>query len=147
MTTDDKLPVLPPTPSLDGQPHIYVMNSDSDFLAMIAALLEDARVHVTLEQLRPNVEVSLDNLRSARPNLLILDVTPYPHAAVELLEHMERDDELKQLPVLVASTSPRVAEDVADAHADIVREVLPKPFDLDAFYTTLRRLVAGIVAP
>src|SRR6266849_3554031 len=62
MTTDDTPPILPPAPSPDGRPHVYVMNSDSDFLALIRALLEDARVQVTLEQLRPNVEVSLDNL-------------------------------------------------------------------------------------
>src|SRR5262249_60095530 len=108
MTANDQIPVLPPMPSPDGRPHIYVMNSDSDFLTMINALLEDARVHVTLEQLRPNVEVSLDNLRAARPDLVILDVTPYPRDAIELLEHMQRDYELKRLPVLVASTTPRI---------------------------------------
>jgi DNA-binding NtrC family response regulator len=147
MSTDDTLPVLPPAPGPDGRPHIYVINSDPDFLNLIRMLLEDARVHVTVEQLRPNVEVSLDNLRSARPDLLILDVIPYRHEAAVLLEHMERDDDLKRLPVLVASTTASIAEQLADAHPDIVRDVLPKPFDLDAFYATLSTLVVGIVVP
>jgi two-component system response regulator len=114
---------------------------------LIRALLEDARVYVTVEQLRPNVEVSLENLRSARPDLLILDVIPYRRDAAVLLEHMERDDHLKRLPVLVASTTASNAEQLAGAHPDIVRDVLPKPFDLDAFYATVSTLVVGIVVP
>jgi CheY-like chemotaxis protein len=147
MSSDDTLPVLPPAPGPDGRPHVYVMNSDPEFLNLIRMLLEDARVHVTVEQLRPNVEISLDNLRSARPDLLILDVIPYRRDAAALLDRMERDDDLKRLPVLVASTTASIAEEVADAHPEIVRDVLPKPFDLDAFYATLSALVVGIVVP
>ncbi len=138
-------PQLPPLPAGEGKPHIYVMNSDEAFLEMIADLLSDTRAHVTLEQLRPNVEVSLENLRLARPDLLILDVVPGQKSSAILLDRMERDSELRRLPVIVASTTGRIAEELANEHADIVRDVLPKPFELDAFYRLLNRLVVGIV--
>jgi DNA-binding response OmpR family regulator len=140
---EDTLP-LPPTPAPDGKPHVYVINSDPTFLEMIADLLADTRAHVTLEAMRPNIEVTLDNLRSARPDLLLLDVVPFRNDAEPLLERMEADDELRHVPVMVASTSPKAAEAAANAHAALVRDILPKPFDLGDFYAKLEGLVAGI---
>jgi CheY-like chemotaxis protein len=140
---EDTLP-LPPTPAPDGKPHIYVINSDPAFLEMIADLLSDTRAHVTLEAMRPNIEVTLDNLRSARPDLLILDIVPFRNDAEPLLERMEADDELRHLPVMAASTSKKAAEAAANEHASLVRDILPKPFDLEDFYAKLESLVAGI---
>ena len=136
----DPLP-LPPVPAADEKPHVYVINSDPAFLEMIADLLADVRVHVTLEQLRPNVAVTVANLRSARPDLLILDVVPFREDADLLLSQLEAEDDLMGLPVLLASTTPGFAEQVAQTHADFVRDILVKPFDLDSFYALLRRLL------
>lgn len=143
---DDALP-LPPTPPADGRPHIYVINADPDFLEMVADLLTDTRAQVTLEQQRPNVWVTLENLRSARPNLLILDVVPYRNDARALLETMTADAELAHLPVLTASTSTGAAEQLANAYPDLVREVLPKPFDVGDLLALVSKLIVGIKAP
>ncbi|MFI5274922.1 MAG: two-component system response regulator [Ktedonobacterales bacterium] len=145
MTHDATLP-LPPSPPADGHPQLYVINADSAFLETIAALLADSRAQVTLEQLRPNVEISLDNLRSAHPDLLILDIVPYQRDAPALLQRIAADAELARLPVMLASTSPGVAERLAETYPAIVRDILPKPFDLDVFFAKLNRLVAGINA-
>jgi len=142
---DDRALPLPPVPTDDDRPRIYIINSDEAFLEMMADLLTDTRAQVTLEQMRPNVAVTLDNLRSARPDLLILDVVPVRTDAATLLDAIEDDDDLRELPVMLASTSPGLAERLADAHPSLVRDVLPKPFDLDAFFAKLRRL-AGIPA-
>jgi DNA-binding response OmpR family regulator len=88
------------------------------------------RAQVTLEQRRPNVEVTLDNLRSARPDLLILDVVLFRSDAQVLLEAMAADADLAQLPVLTASTSVGAAEHLAKSYPMLVRDVLPKPFDV-----------------
>ncbi len=132
---------LPPSPEPDGPPHVYVINSDPGFLEMISELLADTRVRVTLEQMRPNVLVTVDNLRSAQPNLLILDVVPYRGDAEQLLDHLRDDDDLNELPVLLACTSAGIAERLAERFPDLVRDVLPKPFDLDEFFTRLERLL------
>lgn len=141
MSNESPLP-LPPTPGTGDRPFVYVINSDPAFLEMIADLLSDVRVRVQLEELRPNLEVTLDNLRSAHPDLVILDLVPVQHDGMLLLERIAEDDELRKLIVMVASTSPGLAERAAEAHASVVRDVLPKPFDLDEFYVKVDRLIA-----
>lgn len=142
MPNDDsalQLP-LPPTTLSDDRPHIYVINSDPNFLEMIGDLLEDEEVQVTLEQMRPNVEVTVDNVRGAQPMLLILDVVPYQPDAGLLLERLAADEDLYELPVMLASTSAGVAEALAQRYSALVRDILPKPFNLDEFYRKLHRL-------
>jgi DNA-binding response OmpR family regulator len=141
---DDKSLPLPPTPAPPGLPHIYVINSDEEFLETIGDLLSDVRVRVTLEQMRPNVEVTLANLRSARPDLLILDLVPHRGDAEDLLSRMEADADLRALAVLAASTNPRLAERTTEAHPDLVRAILPKPFDMDELFNLLRQLKVPI---
>lgn len=131
----------PPSPDSSALPMIYVVNSDPNFLEMIGVLLEDVRVRIHLEQMRPNVAVTVDNLRSAKPDLLILDVVPYENDAQLLLERVSVDSELSHMPILLASTSTGVAEKLANTYGDQVLDVLPKPFDLDDFYLKLSRLV------
>ncbi len=141
---DDSLP-LPPTPA-DTLPHLYVINSNEDFLAVIHDVLADVRLRVTLEQLRPNVEVTLGNLRSAKPDLVLLDFIPYQHDAIQLLSALASSGDMHELPVMLASTHPSEAAQVADQYPQLVRDVLPKPFDLDDLFTKLGRLV-GVLAP
>lgn len=143
---DDQSLPLPPTPAPPGLPHIYVINSDEAFLETIGDLLQDARVRVTLEQMRPNIAVTLENLRSAKPDLLILDIVPHRRDALLLLEHMLVDAELCQIPILAASTNPTLAEQIARTYQPLVRDVLRKPFDIEVFIQTLQRLQVPIQA-
>lgn len=147
MSRHPNSPALPPSPGPNDLPNIYVVNSDSDFLEMIGSLLDDVRVHVHLEEMRPNVAVTLDNLRAAKPDLLILDVIPYLDDARLLLERIAADDQLAHLPIMLASTSAGVAEKLADAYANQVCDVLSKPFDLDDFYVKLSRILVGVRIP
>lgn len=147
MPTDgDALP-LPPVREGDERPYIYVVNSDPDFLEMIGELLADARAQVTLEQMRPNVDVTLANLRLARPDVLLLDVVPFQRDAQLLLDRLEQDATLGELPVILASTIPAVAEQLAETHASLVRDILSKPFDIDDFFTILHRVVTRLHVP
>ncbi|MGH2514033.1 MAG: response regulator [Ktedonobacterales bacterium] len=138
---------LPPSSGSSDLPNIYVVNSDPDFLEMIGSLLEDVRVRIHLEQMRPNIAVTVDNLRSAKPDLLILDVIPYQQDARQLMERIAADGELRHLPIMLASTSAGVAEELANAFGDQVLEVLPKPFDLDDFYLKVSRILVGVRIP
>lgn len=144
-TNGHSLP-LPPTPAPPGLPHIYVINSDEAFLETIGDLLQDARVRVTLEQMRPNIAVTLENLHSARPDLLILDIVPHRRDPLLLLEHMLVDADLCQIPILAASTNPALAEQIAQTYRPLVRDVLRKPFAIEVFIQTLQRLQVPIQA-
>jgi CheY-like chemotaxis protein len=146
MATDDLPLPLPPTPADEHKPHVYVINSSEDFLEMMDDVLSDVELHVTLEQLRPNVEVTLGNLRSARPDLVLLDVVPYRADSLRLLTALSDAGDLKHVPVVLVSTSTAMAGNLANQHAPVVREVLPKPFDLDTFYALLHRLI-GVPVP
>jgi CheY-like chemotaxis protein len=140
MANDDSMP-LPPTPAAPGLPHLYVLNESPDYLDLIRAILEDTRLHVTVEQMRPNVAVTRDNLRAAQPDLVLLDVLPYRDDAARLLAELAATPDLKDLPIMLASTSPEVAEALAQQHPEQVREVLSKPFDLDDFFAKLSEFV------
>jgi DNA-binding response OmpR family regulator len=146
LTEENPLP-LPPLAGPDGRPHIYVINSSSEFLELIQEVLSDIRLHVTLEQMRSNPEVTIGNLRSAQPDLLMLDVVPYTNDAVQILERMNHESDLDHLPVMLVSTNQHTAEQLAEAYAPLVREVLPKPFDIDELYAKLSQLVANIQVP
>lgn len=143
---DDNTLPLPPFHPDDGRPLVYVINSNQEFLEMIAELLSDSRAEVVLEQMRPNLEVTLNNLRSARPDLVILDIIAHQKDGPLLLGRIADDPGLSHLPVMLASTNPRVAEELANTYPNVVRDILPKPFDLDDFFATLNRLVVGINA-
>lgn len=146
--SDNSAPLpLPPTSASDDRPCIYVINSDPGFLELIGELIDDARSSVVLEQMRPNIAVTLDNLRRAQPDLLILDVVPYRRDAEMLLQRMAEDAEFHGLPVLLASTSASIAERLADTYSNFVRDVLIKPFDINDFYARLGRLVVGARVP
>lgn len=136
------------TEEADELPLVFVVNSDPAFLEMVGDLLAGTRARVRAEQLNPHIETTLENLRAARPRLLIFDVVPYHLETCQaFLDRLAADLELKELPVMLASTTPDIAERVAQSHADLVRDVLPKPFDLDDFYAKLNKLVVGTIAP
>jgi CheY-like chemotaxis protein len=143
-SNDDALP-LPPTPA-DNLPHLYVINSNEEFLELFPDVLADVRLRVTLEQLRPNVEVTLGNLRSAKPDLVLLDFIPFRQDAIRLLSALASSEDMHELPVMLVSTNSSQAAQIADQYPQLVRDVLPKPFDLDDFYAKLGQLV-GVRAP
>jgi CheY-like chemotaxis protein len=140
MADDDALP-LPPTPAPPGLPHLYVLNENPEFLELIREILEDTRIRVTVEQMRPNVAVTRDNLRAAQPDLVLLDVVPYREDAARLLAELAATPDLQDLPIMLASTTPQVAEALAQHYPEQVREVLSKPFDLDDLFAKLSQFV------
>jgi CheY-like chemotaxis protein len=83
----------------------------------------------------------LDGVRTAKPDLLILDVNMPGAGGVEALREIRGDPELADLRVLLLSGSVDLAvgwpEEIgADAH-------LPKPFQIDELKSTVRALVGG----
>jgi hypothetical protein len=57
------------------------------------------------------------------------------------MSHLDAEDDLASLPVLLASTTPGFAERIAESHSESMRDILAKPFDLDSFYGLVRRLL------
>ena len=146
MDIADKTLPLPPQPDPQGRPLLYVVNSNPEFLDLIRDILADVNMRVVVEQLRPNPEVTLSNLRSAQPDLILLDYVPFISDARLLLAALRDSADLHSLPVLLASTNPDAATDLASEFADQVVDVLPKPFDLDDLYRLMRQHLS-VVTP
>ena len=138
MPSDTAPPPSAPAPL----PHIYVLNAELSFLILMGDLLQQKGVHVTLEQLQPQVHVTLTHLRAAAPGLVLLDAPPTRPEPAQCLAGMAADAKLRQLPVVLTSTTPDLATRLADQYPALVRATLPKPFDLDVLYQTLGRLLA-----
>jgi CheY-like chemotaxis protein len=88
-----------------------------------------------------DTEGVLDQIASARPDLLILDVNMPGDGGLAALKVIREDQDLDGMRVLVLSGSVDLAPEWlselgADAH-------LPKPFPIDELHSTVKQLLAG----
>ena len=67
-----------------------------------------------------------------RPDLILLDLNLPRKDGREVLEEIKRDDSLKQIPVVVLTTS-RAEEDIARSYNLHANCYISKPVDLDQF--------------
>lgn len=119
---------------------ITVINDDPAFLELMSVLLEeDSGYEVTTFE---GVELdSLDPVRQSRPDLLIVDlVMPDEETGWRFLQAAQRDDELREIPVIVCSADVASLRRHADELSAIPRaEMLSKPFDIDQLLGLVRR--------
>lgn len=76
--------------------------------------------------------LTVECIRSAQPNLLILDLCPGAAAAnLRLISQLRRHAATRSLPVLVTCTSARLLDDQAEPLGRLGCTTLIKPFHLD----------------
>ncbi|MGQ9683028.1 MAG: response regulator [Anaerolineae bacterium] len=81
---------------------------------------------------------TLEAVRSAKPDLILLDLV-FPNSKGEdLLRAVRLDRELEHLPVVLLSAVPRLADMAARLP---VQGYVPKPFELDLLLDTVNNLV------
>lgn len=119
--------------------HIFAVNGASDFLNVVRELLEDERYNVTTTNYIPATFAQIEALD---PSLIIMDLAIGVRAGWELLERLAKDARVRDIPVIVVSTSPhyleRVEADPARFGAD---RVLSKPFDFDKMLEAVEALI------
>jgi CheY-like chemotaxis protein len=74
-----------------------------------------------------------------RPNLVLLDLNMPRKSGHEVLAEMKNDDGLKNIPVVVLTTS-RSIEDVSRAYDHYANCFISKPLDFDEFTAAMRTL-------
>lgn len=74
-----------------------------------------------------------------RPDLVILDLNLPKKDGREVLREIKEDDNLKEIPVVVLSTSA-AADDILDSYRQHVNAYIQKPIDFDEFMRTVRSL-------
>jgi CheY-like chemotaxis protein len=83
----------------------------------------------------------LDEVARERPDLLILDVNMPGDGGVAALEAIRGDRELQRMPVLLLSGSVDLVAGLAAELGAVAH--LPKPFAVDEFNATVRRLLSA----
>jgi two-component system, chemotaxis family, response regulator Rcp1 len=78
---------------------------------------------------------------SRRPDLVLLDLNLPGKDGRAVLAEIKGDDDLKEIPVVVLSSSP-LDEDVANAYAHQANAYVRKPADLDEFVRCMKLVEA-----
>ena len=116
---------------------IAVVNDDTVFLAMMAAVLQEQKYDVKIWREADN---AFEELRSDLPDLIILDIRmETPESGWNLLEVLTLDRETRHVPVIVCSAAIRDLrshEEWLNTHGI---QVLPKPFDIEELYACVER--------
>ena len=124
-----------------GRKHVFVVNGEPAFLDLMRELFQDERYNVTTTNYVPR---TFDQVAALRPDLLLVDVHVGESSGWDLLERLHAEAATAGIPVVVASTSPRLlgrAREEAARYGG--RAYFAKPFELDE----LLRVVEELIGP
>jgi CheY-like chemotaxis protein len=78
-------------------------------------------------------------IEQMQANLIILDLSlGEPSATLDLIGELRRNPLTRTLPVIVNSTNDRLLEQLAEPLRDLGCIALPKPFELDDFFSAIQ---------
>ena len=115
----------------DDEPHIRLL------LTQTLEALEDEGVELLVE---PDGQAALDRVRSARPDVVFLDVMMPRMNGFDVCAAIKRDPELAHVQVVLLTAKGQEADRQkgSDVGADLY---LTKPFDPDELYETAETLL------
>jgi CheY-like chemotaxis protein len=124
---------------------ILLVEDNPDDIMLTEEALKDAKIANELNAVMDG-EAALAYLRGEEPYsdrklpaLVILDLNLPKKDGREVLREIKADDDLKQIPVVVLSTSA-AAEDINLTYRQHVNAYIQKPIDFDEFIRTVRTL-------
>jgi CheY-like chemotaxis protein len=124
---------------------ILLVEDSPDDIMLTEEALKDARIANELNAVMDG-EAALAYLRGEepyadrkRPSLVILDLNLPKKDGREVLQEIKQDEDLKQIPVIVLSTSA-AAEDIDLTYREHVNAYIQKPVDFDEFIHTVRTI-------
>lgn len=103
---------------------VVIIERDRDILEVLSYILVDAGYAV--QAFEPE-EVTLENIISEKPNLILLDVINISNEGTALCKAIKNDRKLEDVPVVALSTHLK-PQFIKEACAD---DVMKKPFDID----------------
>lgn len=123
---------------------LLVEDSKSDVLLTQEALRR-ARIANTLHVVEKGEEALRflyrhgEHAEAVRPHLILLDINLPGISGLEVLERIKQDPQLREIPVVVLTTSA-ADEDVIAAYRHHVNAYVRKPIDFEAFLGTVREV-------
>jgi len=119
---------------------ILVVEESSDVRELFADVLMDAGYQVYT--LQPT-DLSTAAIERARPDLLLLEITPATSTrTLLLLEELRRQPTTAPIPVLLSATSPQLLDRLDMLLRSLSCATLCKPFDLDWLLALIRQGLA-----
>ncbi len=112
---------------------VLVLEDDTDTLDIVETILHDAGYAV----IKVNREITLAEIRSIRPNLVIVDFfLPYKMGN-EICNEIKERPETKDIPVILYSASNLLQKMADECKADAF---ISKPFDMNYFIDMVNRV-------
>jgi PAS domain S-box-containing protein len=127
-------------PTLNGL-HVLVVDDDRDTLAMIVAMLAEARAKVTAA---PSVAEAIARIKESRPDVIVSDIAMPGHDGYELIQKV-RELDGNQVPIIpaLAITAYAGEEDRARALSCGFQDYLPKPIEPSELIAIVAKLALG----
>jgi two-component system response regulator len=124
---------------------ILVVEDNSGDARLIKELLNGNKIYCRLHIVKDGVE-AMDFLKrsegftgSPRPDLIFLDLNLPKKDGREVLAEIKSDDNLKQIPVVVMTTS-QAEEDIFKSYSLHANCYVTKPLDLDQFVKVVKSI-------
>ena len=125
--------------SQEGRKHIFAIDGSPEFLNIVRELFQEEAYNVTMTNFVPT---SFEQITTAQPDALIVDVVVGQSAGWELLEQLHLSAATAGIPVLVLATSPRLLEQAREqAERYGTHRYLDKPFDVEALLSAIREMI------
>jgi CheY-like chemotaxis protein len=131
------------TPSRKPLFHILLVEDNPDDILLTKMAVEESRFNVELHVAEDGEEALkfLENKEmyqdAPKPHLILLDLNLPRKSGLEILKRIKRSDRLKDIPVVVLTTSV-YEEDVRQSYKYHANCYISKPVDLENFLSVVR---------
>lgn len=129
-----------------GRPIVILLVEDSPTDVMLAEeALAEAKIMNVMHAVKDGVEAMAFLRRereysdAPRPDLILLDLNMPRKNGIEVLEEVKVDNDLKQIPVIILTTS-QAEQDVARAYGLHANCYISKPVDFGQFSNVVRSI-------
>ncbi len=122
-----------------GKPKILIVDDEPDYVTTIQQHLEWSNYRTAVAV---NGQEGLEKAASEQPDLILLDTNMPIMNGHETLEHLSKDPQLKNIPVIMVTAACEM-DDIATASSFGVVDYIAKPFDFAELKEKIANAIAG----
>jgi len=122
-----------------ARPKILFVDDEADLVSTVECRLKWSDFDVVTAS---NGKEGLDKAASEKPNLILLDTAMPVMNGYEMLEHLRKNPQLKDIPVIML-TAMCEAQDIAKASSYGIADYVTKPFDFTELMEKITNVLEG----